>query len=58
MPPNDTFFQQCLFCVDDVSDICSGVTLGRTLDGPTIHLPYLRVANVQDGHLNLPHEGS
>jgi type I restriction enzyme, S subunit len=37
----------------DVSDIRSGVTLGRTLRGPTIRLPYLRVANVQDGHLDL-----
>ena len=53
---NDTFFQQWpVFALDDVADIRSGVTLGRTLDGPTIHLPYLRVANVQDGHLNLAH---
>src|SRR5207237_4668412 len=37
----------------DVADIRSGVTLGRKLCGPTVRLPYLRVANVQDGHLDL-----
>jgi type I restriction enzyme, S subunit len=37
----------------EVSEIRSGVTLGRTLNGPTVRLPYLRVANVQDGYLNL-----
>jgi type I restriction enzyme S subunit len=37
----------------EVADIQSGVTLGRTLTGPTVRLPYLRVANVQDGHLDL-----
>ncbi len=37
----------------DVADIRSGVTLGRKLHGPTVRLPYLRVANVQDGHLDL-----
>jgi len=37
----------------DVSDIQSGVTLGRKLVGDTISLPYLRVANVQDGYLDL-----
>jgi type I restriction enzyme, S subunit len=37
----------------EVADIQSGVTLGRMLNGPTIILPYLRVANVQDGHLDL-----
>jgi len=39
--------------LEDVSDIRSGVTLGRRLSGRTIRLPYLRVANVQDGHLDL-----
>ncbi len=39
----------------EIAEIRSGVTLGRTLSGPTVHLPYLRVANVQDGHLNLSH---
>lgn len=35
------------------AEIRSGVTLGRTLQGDLISLPYLRVANVQDGYLNL-----
>ncbi len=37
----------------EVADIVSGVTLGRDLRGPTVEMPYLRVANVQDGHLDL-----
>jgi type I restriction enzyme, S subunit len=37
----------------DATDIRSGVTLGRRLAGPTISLPYLRVANVQAGRLDL-----
>ncbi len=37
----------------EVAEIRSGVTLGRTLTGPVVRLPYLRVANVQDGHLDL-----
>jgi type I restriction enzyme S subunit len=37
-----------------VGDIVSGVTLGRTLrNGQTRQVPYLRVANVKDGHLDL-----
>lgn len=36
-----------------VADIGSGVTLGRNLPEPTISLPYLRVANVQDGFFDL-----
>jgi type I restriction enzyme S subunit len=37
-----------------VADIASGVTLGRTVKGiGTVELPYLRVANVQDGYLDL-----
>jgi len=37
-----------------VADIASGVTLGRNLDvAGTLELPYLRVANVQDGYLDL-----
>ena len=39
--------------LDEIAEIRSGVTLGRRLTGRTISLPYLRVANVQDGHLNL-----
>ena len=38
----------------NLADIVGGVTKGRNLDGkPTISLPYLRVANVQDGYLDL-----
>jgi len=39
--------------LEEVAEIRSGVTLGRRLTGRTIRLPYLRVANVQDGHLDL-----
>jgi type I restriction enzyme S subunit len=37
----------------DITDIVSGATLGRKLEGKTILLPYLRVANVQDGFIDL-----
>ena len=38
----------------DVSDVGSGVMKGRKFNGqPTVELSYLRVANVQDGHLDL-----
>ena len=38
----------------NLSDIVGGVTKGRRLGGKTtISLPYLRVANVQDGYLDL-----
>jgi len=37
-----------------VSQVSSGLTLGKTHSGPnTIELSYLRVANVQDGYLDL-----
>ena len=36
-----------------VAEIQSGVTLGRNLAGETVRVPYLRVANVQDGYLDL-----
>jgi type I restriction enzyme S subunit len=40
--------------VDQVADVGSGVTLGKDVSGfKSIELPYLRVANVQDGHLDL-----
>lgn len=40
--------------VQTISDIIGGVTKGRKLEGKeTIKLPYLRVANVQDGYLDL-----
>jgi type I restriction enzyme, S subunit len=40
--------------LSDVSEVVSGVTKGRKLKKEElISLPYIRVANVQDGHLNL-----
>jgi type I restriction enzyme S subunit len=39
--------------LEDIAEIRAGVTLGRRLTGDTIQLPYLRVANVQDGYLDL-----
>jgi type I restriction enzyme S subunit len=39
--------------LDDIADIRAGVTLGRRLAGDTVRLPCLRVANVQDGYLDL-----
>jgi type I restriction enzyme, S subunit len=38
----------------DISEVVSGVTKGRKFNGkPTVFVPYLRVANVQDGFLDL-----
>ena len=38
----------------DVSEVVSGVTLGRKIrNGETRKVPYLRVANVKDGYLDL-----
>ena len=38
----------------DVAQVSSGITLGKTHSGPNIiEIPYLRVANVQDGFLDL-----
>jgi type I restriction enzyme S subunit len=40
--------------LDEVAEVGSGVTLGKDVSGfKTVELPYLRVANVQDGHLDL-----
>jgi type I restriction enzyme S subunit len=40
--------------LDEIADVSSGVTKGRNLNGAeVISVPYMRVANVQDGHLNL-----
>lgn len=40
--------------LSDVADISAGITLGRkTKESQLIEVPYLRVANVQDGHLLL-----
>lgn len=36
-----------------VASIQSGLTLGKTYDGPLEERPYLRVANVQDGSVDL-----
>lgn len=40
--------------VDEVAEVGSGVTLGKDVSGfKNVELPYLRVANVQDGRLDL-----
>lgn len=40
--------------VDEVAEVGSGLTLGKDVSGfKHVELPYLRVANVQDGHLDL-----
>ncbi len=40
--------------LEDISDIASGVTKGRKLNSDeVVDLPYMRVANVQDGYLDL-----
>lgn len=40
--------------LDAVAAVSSGVTLGQNLHGAgTVELPYLRVANVQDGYIDL-----
>ncbi len=41
-------------CLRDIANVRGGVTKGRDLRGrKTISVPYLRVANVQDGYLDL-----
>ena len=41
-------------CLVDIADITGGITKGRKLQGSdVIELPYLRVANVQNGYLDL-----
>jgi type I restriction enzyme, S subunit len=42
-----------LLALKRISEVQTGLTLGKTYDGPLIERPYLRVANVQDGHLDL-----
>jgi type I restriction enzyme S subunit len=38
----------------DCANVCSGVTKGQKFgDKPTVTVPYMRVANVQDGYLDL-----
>jgi type I restriction enzyme S subunit len=40
-------------CLSEVADIASGVAKGRRLEGEIVTVPYLRVANVQAGRLDL-----
>jgi type I restriction enzyme S subunit len=43
-----------IYPLQNIAEISSGVTLGRNLRGSdAVELPYLRVANVQDGYLDL-----
>lgn len=42
-----------LTCLKRISSIQTGLTLGKEYGGQLIERPYLRVANVQDGHLDL-----
>lgn len=43
-----------IFALADVAEIASGITLGRkTKETDLVDVPYLRVANVQDGHLSV-----
>ncbi|MCC8994576.1 MAG: restriction endonuclease subunit S [Candidatus Contendobacter sp.] len=40
--------------VSEIAEVGSGVTMGKDVSGfKSVELPYLRVANVQDGHLDL-----
>lgn len=40
-------------CLKRIAEIQGGLTLGKQYEGPLIERPYLRVGNVQDGHLDL-----
>lgn len=42
-----------LVALKRIAEIQGGLTLGKQYDGPLIERPYLRVGNVQDGHLDL-----
>lgn len=43
-----------ILALAEVAEIASGITLGRkTKDTDLVDVPYLRVANVQDGHLSV-----
>ena len=42
-----------LVCLKRIAEIQGGLTLGKEYDGPLVERPYLRVGNVQDGHLDL-----
>ncbi len=42
-----------LVCLKRIAEIQGGLTLGKEYEGLLIERPYLRVGNVQDGHLDL-----
>jgi type I restriction enzyme S subunit len=42
-----------LVCLKRIAEIQGGLTLGKQYEGPLIERSYLRVGNVQDGHLDL-----
>jgi len=42
-----------LVCLKRIAEVQGGLTLGKQYEGPLIERPYLRVGNVQDGHLDL-----
>ncbi len=42
-----------LVCLKRISEVQTGLTLGKVYQGKLVERPYLRVANVQDGHLDL-----
>ncbi len=42
-----------LVCLKRIAELQGGLTLGKQYEGPLIERPYLRVGNVQDGHLDL-----
>jgi type I restriction enzyme, S subunit len=42
-----------LICLKRIAEIQGGLTLGKQYEGVLIERPYLRVGNVQDGHLDL-----
>ncbi|NOS69127.1 MAG: hypothetical protein HOP33_04275 [Verrucomicrobia bacterium] len=42
-----------LVCLKRIAEIQGGLTLGKQYEGPLVERPYLRVGNVQDGHLDL-----
>ena len=52
--PEDALIQFGSLSLQELADVRSGVTKGRKLQGrETVEVPYLRVANVQDGYLDL-----
>ncbi|TBA13899.1 restriction endonuclease subunit S [Rhizobium ruizarguesonis] len=39
--------------LDHVAEVQTGIAKGKSINGSTVSVPYLRVANVQDGHVDL-----